>query len=68
MSIDIVNAKGLTKKDITWDSLVSDSESQIKVYRQKIEELRKSIKFFKKKASLGVPFPMGSKEKVKKTY
>lgn len=46
------------KKDITFDALVTYTEAQIKTHQNKIKELRKSLVFFKKQASLGVPFPM----------
>ncbi len=53
MSTDDVNGnvsgKEKANQDITLDVLINHSESRIKIYRKKIDNLRKSIIFFKKK-------------------
>lgn len=57
MSRDNVNSKDEAKQDITWQDVIRDSEALILEHRGKIKELRKSLKFFKKKASEGIPYP-----------
>jgi hypothetical protein len=61
MSRDIVNSESETKQDISWDSLISASESKIKEFRGQIGKLRKSLVFFKKQRDSGVPFPINKK-------
>ena len=58
MSIDTVKHEHKTKKDVDWGDLVEHSESEIRAHQEKIKELRKSLSFFKKQASCGVPFPV----------
>jgi hypothetical protein len=66
MSRDIVNIEQKTKQDITWKELIQHSESEISACRLKMERLRKSLKFFRKQAENGVPFPVpSSREKGK---
>jgi hypothetical protein len=57
MSLDKVNSKDNTKKDIDWTDLITHSEEEIKAYQVKIKSVRKSLNFFKKQADTGVPFP-----------
>ena len=45
------------KKDITWNELIKDSETEILACLKKIAELRKSLRFFKKQADMGIHFP-----------
>ena len=62
MSRDNVNDEQSTK-DITWETLIAASESQIDACREKISILRKSLNFFKKQASIGAPFPATGRRK-----
>ena len=57
MSLDKVNCEHLAKQDTTCSELISYSESQIEEWQQKIRDFIKSIVFFKKQESSGVPFP-----------
>jgi len=57
MYIDNVKGKEKGKKDINFETLACDTEARIREYQEKIKALRKSIVFFKKQASSGVPFP-----------
>jgi hypothetical protein len=57
MSVDKVNENRETRLDITWDKLIYDSEVEIESCKDKISKLRKSIEFFKKQESMGIPFP-----------
>jgi len=66
MSTDNVNNKKQKQQDITWDALVRESEVRIQAYRRQISDLRKSIIFFKKQESLGIPFPITKAKKVDK--
>jgi len=48
MSRDNVNREGKAKIDtVSWDSLITDAEEQIKQAEQRIEKLTDSIQFFK---------------------
>jgi hypothetical protein len=51
----------MAKQDITWERLIRESESQIAAYRKKIDDLRKSIIFFRKQAETGAKFPVSGK-------
>ena len=57
MSVDKCNSKIRAKQDISWDSLAQEAESQIKAHQKKINDLRKSLKVFRKEKSRGVPLP-----------
>ena len=57
MSIDMSTSEQKTNQDITWQDAIDQSESEIRVYQARIKKLRKSLTFFKKKASSGEPFP-----------
>jgi hypothetical protein len=46
--------------EITWSTLIKDSETAIQTCRDKIKELRKSIVFFKKQQDAGNPFPVNN--------
>ena len=46
------------REDITWDILIRDSEIEIAACQRKITELRKSIRFFRKQAEMGMKFPL----------
>jgi hypothetical protein len=59
MSIDKVNRKDKTEKDINWTDLIEYSEEEILAYQTKIKSVRKSLNFFKKQAASGIPFPLG---------
>ena len=56
MSLDKVNGKDMSKKDIDWTDLIAYSEDEIRVYQAKIKKVRKSLNFFKKQADSGVAF------------
>jgi hypothetical protein len=56
MSLDKVNGKDNTKKDIDWTDLISYSEEEILAHQTKIKAIRKSLIFFKKQAESGIPF------------
>jgi hypothetical protein len=58
MSRDNTRSEKIGKQDITFDSLISDTEARIMEYEHKIKMLRKSLIFFKKQASSGIPFPI----------
>jgi len=58
MSTDNVNVEEKGKTDTTWSELIEGSELEIRACREKINALRKSIIFFKKQQSMGVPFPL----------
>jgi hypothetical protein len=57
MSVDERNSKSKAKQDTTWGDLIKEAQSQIEKHQSKILALRKSIKYFKKEESSGVPFP-----------
>ena len=50
----------------SWNELITDSEAKIKTCQSQIDALSKSIVFFKKQESLGIPFPAKDKQKVKR--
>jgi hypothetical protein len=58
MSRDNYKHEKNTKKDINWIVLIQHTEAEIKTYSEKLSSLRKSLNFFKKQDSLGVPFPV----------
>jgi hypothetical protein len=58
MSRDVVKGEQNSKKHITFETLVTDTEARIEEYQGKIKALRKSLVFFKKQESSGVPFPV----------
>lgn len=66
MSRDTVNNENTAKQDITWDELISASESEISVCKEKIVNLRKSLVFFKKQKEMGIPFPLAGTGRHKK--
>jgi hypothetical protein len=72
MSTDNVKSKKSTRDSVTWNSLIMESESQIAICRKKIRDLSKSLRFFKKQESSGVPFPpssgVGGREKQRKYH
>jgi hypothetical protein len=57
MSTDNVKGEGNKNIDINWDALIEHSESQIAEHSKRIKELRKSLLYFKKQVSAGIPFP-----------
>jgi hypothetical protein len=61
MSRDSVNGESTTNRDITWQSLIEHSESEIRTCAERLKMLRKSLYFFRKKAASGEPFPLPSK-------
>ena len=58
MSRDNVKSEETVQQDILWSQLINDAEMRISRYKKEIERLKKSIGFFKKQESDGVPFPM----------
>jgi hypothetical protein len=62
MSVDKINIS----QEITWKALIDDSEAQIKTRHDEIDELRKSITFFRKQERAGIPFPLNGNEKAKR--
>jgi len=57
MPRDMSTEKTRRIKDITWSDAIERSEIEIRVCQDRIKILRKSLYFFKKQESLGVPFP-----------
>ena len=57
MSTDKVNMIPQSGKDITWETLVTDSKEAIKTHKETIGRLNKSIVFFKRQIEDGKPFP-----------
>ncbi len=57
MSTNNSGGKRTTKTDTTFESLVEDTEARIREYQAKINNLRKSLVFFKKQSSSGVQLP-----------
>lgn len=57
MSRDVCNREQNEKKHVTFETLISDTEARIKEHQSKVKALRKSLVFFKKQASLGIPLP-----------
>jgi hypothetical protein len=58
MSRDNVNTdKQTAKQDMSWDTLIKHSESEIAVCRKRIGVLRKSLKFFRQQVETGAKFP-----------
>ena len=51
---------------ITWEKLIDDANHEVKICRDKITRLRKSIVFFATQQASGVPFPTLGKEEVKR--
>ena len=66
MPIGNVNDEHNTKQDITWDVCAKQAENEIEACREKIAKLRKSLRFFKKQAEDGVPFPVPLDSRQKK--
>jgi len=66
MSLDKVNSKDNTKKDINWTDLIEYSEEEIIAYQKKIKSVSKSFTFFKKQAASGVPFCLEKRLDAKK--
>jgi hypothetical protein len=58
MSTKHVNNENLANKTSNWDVLIEHSEAKIVEFQKKVYEMRKSLKFFKKQRSSGIPFPL----------
>ena len=66
MPIDKVNPENRQRQDITWSVLIGESEARMRACRKELCELRKSIIFFIKQESSGVPFPVPKPHKIRK--
>lgn len=58
MPVDKIQKKDKAKKDMNWTILERQSEREIKQLQARLKKLRKSLKFFKKQADSGIPFPI----------
>jgi hypothetical protein len=58
MPRDNVNYEENAKRDITWNTLIEDSEREINNCQERIRTLRKSLIFFKKQIGSGALFPV----------
>ena len=46
------------KRDRGWDALICNAEAQIVSAKKEIADLRKSVRFFRKRRARGTPFPL----------
>ena len=47
-----------SSKDISWECLIRDAETQIKAAQRRVADLQKSVRFFAKQRKSGIPFPV----------
>jgi hypothetical protein len=66
MSRDTVNSKINPKRDTEWEALIERSEAEISACRERLRKLHKSLRFFKKQASSGTPFPLSGEDRHQK--
>jgi len=57
MSTDVCQVKNAVSTDISWDTLIADTETQIRQAQERMKLLSKSLRSMRKKQQAGVPFP-----------
>lgn len=57
MSVAECNSESETNSNPSWNTLISDAESQISELQDRVVALRKSIVYFGKQRDAGIPLP-----------